>query len=392
MENATRSRQKRDAKSGRNVYRMAASSTPDTPITARHAAAPQALLTLTTSEIAPLREVMRDLQVSVAAYYAETARGGDLGPRVRGFLVAAQTLNDLLTNQIAQSAIYKQLFAGQRHPGTDLIEAVKFARNVVQHVLHIVRPSDEITIVGGDLGIRIYAVWDRIPASVVAQLHTRTQRLEPAYLSELEGHEVTGTMMSVLRFFADVAPSIVHRDSRNEWTGFPLLSQPGMNTSLHPEEPIDPADARQWMDSRAPGGDCRVVCGQVTIKEQPYIYGQTFIGRHSFAPFVETVEQANQDIALGYPYLEGNLAANFDDVTDQFPDALQGAVIASRSDVLTWASPIAHIDARDDWRAPGIDADSWARVVKLEIDTRLPAGFTFGPRRARRLNALVPPR
>ncbi|WP_454042954.1 hypothetical protein [Cellulosimicrobium sp. Marseille-Q8652] len=372
---------------------MAASSTSGTqPIAGTHTAAPQGLITLTTSEIAPLREVMRDLQTSVAGYYAETARGGDLGPRVRSFLVAAQTLNDLLTNQIAQSATYKQLFAGQRHPSADLIEAVKFARNVVQHVLHIVRPSDEITLVGGELGMRIYAVWDQIPASVVAQLHTGTRKLEPAYRSELEGHEVTGTMMSVLRFFADVAPSIVHRDSRNEWTGFPLLSQPGMNMPLHPEEPIDPADARQWMDSRAPGGDCRVVCGQVTIDDQPYIYGQTFIGRHSFAPFVETVEQANHDIGLGYPYLVGNLAANFDEVTDQFPEALQGAVIASRCDVLTWASPIAHIDARDDWHGPGVDADSWARVVKLEFDTGLPAGFTFGPRRARRLNALVPPR
>ena len=354
--------------------------------------APSPLVGLSAAEVPPLREAMRDLQMSVAGYYAETARGGDLGPRVRGFLVATQTLNDLLANKIAQSGSYKNLFAGQRHSAAELIEAVKFARNVTQHVLHIVRPSDEVRLVGGTLGMRMYAVWDDIPVHVVAQLRPSTQGLQPTYRAKLEGHEVTGTMMSVLRFYAEVAPEIVHRNSRNEWTGFPLLSQPGMNSPLHPEEPAELAQSRQWMDGRAPGGDCRVVCGQVTIDGTSYVYGQTFAERHSFAPFVETVEQANYDIGIGYPYLDGNIAANFDDVTDRFPEALQGSVIASRGDVLSWASPIAHIDVRDEWRGPGVDAESWTRVVKMEIDTRMPAGFTFGPRRARRLNALVPPR
>jgi hypothetical protein len=165
-----------------------------------------------------------------------------------------------------------------------------------------------------------------------------------------------------------------------------------MNSPLHPEEPADLVQSRQWMDGRVPGGDCRVVCGQVTIEGTPYVYGHTFVGRHSFAPFVETVAQANYDIGIGFPYLEGNMAANFDDVTDRFPEALQGSVLASRGDVSSWASPMAHLDARDDWHSPGVDVESWTDVVRLEIDTRMPAGFTFGPRRARRLNALVPPR
>ncbi|MBH0009567.1 hypothetical protein [Salinibacterium sp. SWN1162] len=355
-------------------------------------AAPLPLVRLEAAELMPLREAMRDLQRSLADYYAETARGGDLGPRVRSFLVAAQTLNDLLTNSIAESGAYKDLFAGQRHPAADFVDAVKFARNVSQHVLHIVRPSDEMSLVGGSLGMRVYAVWDDIPAHVVAQLRAATRKLESAYQANLEGHEVTGTMMSVLRFYAEVSPEMVHRDARNEWTGFPLLSQPGMNSPLHPEEPAGLTQSRHWMDSRAPGGDCRVVCGQTTIDGTSYVYGQTFVGRHSFAPFAETVDQANYDIGIGYPYLDGNIAANFDDVTDRFPEALQGSVIASRGDVLSWAAPIARIDLQDDWHGPGINADSWTQDVKMEIDTRMPEGFRFGPRRARRLNALVPPR
>ena len=268
---------------------------------------------------------------------------------------------------------------------------MKFARNVSQHVLHIVRPADNLTLIGGDLGFRVYAVWDDIPASVVAQLHRRTQTLERAYRAELEGQEVTGTMMAVVRFFAEVVPQIIHRDTRGEWTGFPLMSQPGVNFPIHPSEPADQAQARQWLNSRRPGGDCRVVCGQVTIDGVPHVYGHTFVGRLSFAPFVETVEQANFDLGLGYPYLLGNLAANFDDVTGQFPEARQGAVLQSRGDVLQWASPLSSIEPEDDWHGPGVDADSWEQVVRLEIDTRFP-GFTYGPRRARRLNALVPRR
>ncbi|RKT36830.1 hypothetical protein DEU34_1358 [Microbacterium sp. AG1240] len=338
-----------------------------------------------------LTEAMRDLQMSVAEYYADSAGAGDLGRRIRGFLTATQTLNDLLANQIAQAPAYLSLFATNRHPAAGLIEGVKFARNIQQHVLHIVRPSDNMTLIGGTLGFRLYAVWDEVPANVVARLRPGTQALEPHYQAELQGKEVTGTMIAVLRFFAEVVPQIVHRDVRGEWTGFPLLSQPGVNSAIHPEEPEDQAHARAWMDGRRPGGDCRVVCGQVTVNDVPYVYGHTFVGRLSFAPFVETVEQANFDISLGYAYLEGNLAANFDDVTDRFDNVHQGAVLQSRGDVSSWATQMASIPGRADWTAPGVLAESWEQVVKMEIDTRIP-GFSFGPRRARRLNALVPPR
>lgn len=48
-------------------------------------------------ELPPLREAMRDMQSAVAAYYLETARGGDLGLRVRTFFVepVAQVNRDI---------------------------------------------------------------------------------------------------------------------------------------------------------------------------------------------------------------------------------------------------------------------------------------------------------
>ncbi|MBX3103542.1 MAG: hypothetical protein KF867_01055 [Cryobacterium sp.] len=345
---------------------------------------------LASGEIAMLSEAMRDLQMSVSEYYSETAGVGDLGRRVRGFLTATQTVNDLLTNQIAEGQAYMTLFSANRHPVAALIEGVKFARNVQQHVLHIVRPRDEMTLIGGTLGCRLYAVWDEVPAHVVAQLRPTTQALEPRYQAELQGREVTRTMMSVLRFFAEVVPQIIHRDMHGEWTGFPLLSQPGVNSVIHPEEPEDHELARVWMDGRRPGGDCRVICGQVTVDGVPYVYGHTFIRRLSFAPFVETVEQASFDMSLGYPYLEGNIATNSEDVTDRFDNVHQGAVLQSRGDVSSWATRTGSIAERADWNAPGVIAESWEQIVMMEIDTRIP-GFSFGPRRARRLNALVPP-
>jgi hypothetical protein len=350
------------------------------------------LVDLTEDELPPLREAMRDLQLSVAAYYTESARGGDLGPRVRNFLVSAQTLNDLLTNEIEHSQLYRALFTDGRHAAADLIDAVKFARNVTQHVLHILKPSDDRVLVGGLHGMRFYAVWDSIPSSVVAKLRSATQKLEPAYKATLEGHDVTKTMMAVLRFYAEVAPAIVHRDARNEWTGFPLLSQPGMNTPIHPEEPADMDASKLWMNQRPPGGDCRVVCGQATIDGTSYVFGHTFLGRVSFAPFFETINQMKHDIELGFPYFEGVSTVGLEDVTDEFPDARQGTVLASPSEPATWAIPIAHFDARPDWHLPGMDIDWWVRRIELQNDTRMPAGFHFGPRRAQRLNALVPPR
>jgi hypothetical protein len=334
---------------------------------------------------------MADLQRAVANYYSATGSGRELGPPVRAFLVATQTLNDLLTAEVEDKTTYRSLFTTHRHASAALIEGVKYARNVTQHVLHIVRPSNDVTLIGGNLGFRIYAKWDIVPPEVVAKLRKNTRSLEPNYLAELEGKEVTGTMMQSLRFFAEVAPPIIARDARDEWIGFPLYSQPGVSSPLHPEEPLDPAAARAWFDSRRPGGACRVIVGQKTLDGVPYVYGQTFEGRLSFAPFVETIDQADFDIALGFPYLEGNLAANFDDVTDMFPDVHQGAVLQSRGDVLSWATPLANITNRVDWNGPGVGAESWSRLVRLEADETL-SWFTFNARRTRRLNALVPMR
>lgn len=348
-------------------------------------------VTLESDEIAPLREAMGDLQRAVADYYSATGAGRSLGPYVRAFLVASQTLNDLLTEQVKDKATYKSLFTTARHTSASLVEAAKFARNVTQHVLHIVRPSDDLALVGGDLGFRIYAKWDAVPPQAVAKLHKGTRSLEPYFRSELEDKEVTGTMMRVLRFFAEIAPPIVARDARGEWIGFPLHSQPGVTSPLHPEEPLDPAAARTWLDSRRPGGSCRVVVGQTTLEGVPYVYGHTFEGRLSFAPFIETVAQANFDITLDFPYLEGDLATNLEDVTDRFPEFHQGTVLQSRGEVLSWATPLPVIPSRDDWNAPSMDAEAWSQLVRLEADQAL-SFFTFNARRARRLNALGPTR
>ncbi len=336
---------------------------------------------------------MRDLQLGAARYYAQTAIGGDLGSLVRAFIANCQVLNDWSVHAIADHASYTALFDQPRHEGTDVIDAMKYVRNVSQHVLHVVKPSDTVTLVGGALGFRTYAQWEGIPAQVHSKLRPGTQALRPAYENNLAGKEVMSTMMAVLRFLADVAPNIVHRDKLGEWTGFPLMSQPGMPHPLHPEEPIGSiAEARAWLDSRRPGGDARVICGQVTIDGVEYVHGYTFVGRLSFAPFHETVPQVNQDIALGFPYLEGDLAANVSDVSDEHREALQGHVIQSRDDLPTWAHPLAHVEPAEDWSSPALDPHRWRTQCRLEVSDLVPDYVAYGVRRARRLNALVPPR
>lgn len=344
-------------------------------------------------ELEPFSTVMRDLQTGAARYYADTASGGELGSTVRTFIANCQILNDWFVNTAADAASYKALFDLPRHTDADIIDAMKYVRNVSQHVLHVVKPSDSISLVGGTFGFRFYAHWEAIPTEIHEKLRSGTRALRPAYEANLEGRELMSTMMAVLRFYAEVAPSIVHRDQHGEWTGFPLMSQPGISDPLHPEEPRgNMVQARAWMDSRRPGGDARVICGQVTIEGVQFIYGYTFVGRLSFTPFYETVMQINKDIALGFLYLEGNLAANVSDVSDRYPDALQGHVVGSDDDLATWTTIVAQVQAGKDWCSPGFDPDRWRRECAIENAGAVPDFVAYSPRRARRLNALVPPR
>lgn len=352
------------------------------------------LVELTPSEIPPLREAMRDVQTAVAKYYAETAQGGDLGVPVRGFLASAQVVNDLLANQTTDASSYKALFVQRTKPSpaaVEAIEAVKYARNVAQHVLHIVRPSDDTVLVGGQLGLRIYAVWDEVPQAAHDRLtNRRTLALKASYDSALLGKEVVGTMMDTLRFYQAVNAEIVHRDARGEWTGFPLMSQPGMPAPLHPDEPDDLEAARKWLNARIPNGDARVVCGQITFEGTRYLCGFTFTGRHSFTPFAETVRQVEFDLAAGASYLEGDVWASVDDATRSFPRA-QGAVMFSRDELNSWVMPIGELEREADWCLKG-DTDAWLSVIRTEQFTGgLPQSVAYGVRRARRLNACVPP-
>jgi hypothetical protein len=340
-------------------------------------------------ELAPLRTVMRDLQLSASGYYAGTARGEDLGALVREFITHTQTINDWLTNAIDDADSYKAHFGSSRHSRADYVDAVKYVRKVSQHVMHIVSPDDEITLVGGTFGMRFYAHWDEVPAAVHNKLRPGTQSLKRAYDATLVGKEVMSTMMEVLRFYADVVPDTVHRDLKGEWTGFPLMSQPGMSHALHPEEPLDRAAARAWMDGRRPGGSSRVIFGQVTVEGTPYLFGFTFDGRHSFAPFSETIEQVNHDISLGFPYFSGDLAANVVVANEQFPDALQGDVLASREEVSSWGTPVNRVEEQGDW--PDVDGEDWSQFVGLENKSLIPESMRYEVRRARRLNALTPP-
>ena len=169
------------------------------------------------------------------------------------------------------------------------------------------------------------------------------------------------------------------------------MSQPGVGAPLHPEEPLDDiAAANAWLNGRLPNGDVRVVTGQVTKDGTAYLVGFTFVDQLSFSPFVETVEQVEHDIAAGFPYLQGDVEANVDQVADRFPRA-QGGVFHSPKDVTTWATPITQTKYDRDWVA-SFDADWWEHTVTLEHPGLLPDFVAYEQRRARRLNALVPPR
>lgn len=352
--------------------------------------AKKSLVNLTTPEIDVIRNFMGDIQSATSGYYAESRRGGDLGVWVRRFLSATQALNEILQLQISNKGTYRDILATGSHPNSDIIDAVKFARNVSQHTLHIVRPSDHVTLVGGLHGMRAYAVWDTIPSEIVSQLRPNTRTLESTYRAHLEGQEVASTMLTVLRFFAEVNSAIIHRDENGEWSGFPLQDQPGVSLPLHPEEPLCHAGRGEWLNGRLPNGDCRLVLGQTTVDGTAYLFGQTFLGKASFAPFVESLQQTRDDISRGFQYFTGDIASRLSTLPEcrHLPGA-EGALFIDK-DPREWGARCLSIDLRTDWAAPGIEIEEWRRAVALETNTALPPDTRYLVRRARRLNATVP--
>ena len=157
------------------------------------------------------------------------------------------------------------------------------------------------------------------------------------------------------------------------------MSQPGVATPLHPEEPAEVEAAWQWLNDRVPNGDARVVCGQVTLDGTRYLCGFTFTGRHSFTPFAESIQQVVRDLAAGATYLDGDVWANVEDATPFFPNA-QGAVLFSRSELDSWASPIIEVERKADWCLRD-QTEVWRGVARVEhIVGGFPKEMAYGVR------------
>lgn len=349
---------------------------------------PRPTVQLTKDELGSLRATMRDIQLAVADYYKLTAKSSDvdqLGTPMRAFLSSVQQLNESLMKRIADSSTYEAL---KVQDGTDaLIDAAKYARNVVEHVLHVVRPDDDRSLIGGMHGLRTYARWAHIPSDVDAKLHKGTRALRPSYVTTVEGREIVEVMLDILNAFWSIAPDAVHRDQLGEWTGFPLRSQPGVGGRLHPEEPIDLVAREEWLDSRRPGGTSRLVCGQLTFEGERLVYGFTFIGQYTFSPFVESAAQLVRDITNGAHYVRGDANGQLEDRTQEFRHGVQGAVFFAPANLDEWSEELMEIEPSDDWCAFP-DEDSWMRVARLERGGYPPEG-RYQIRRARRLNAYI---
>lgn len=349
---------------------------------------PHPTVQLTNDELGPLRATMRDIQLAVANYYELTARSGDvdeLGTSVRAFLTSVQQLNESLMKRVADAATYEAL---KVQNGTEaLIDAAKYARNVVEHVLHVVRPDDDTSLIGGMHGLRTYAQWAHIPTGADAELHKGTRALRPSYVATVEGREIVEVMLDVLHAFWTIAPDMVHRDHLGEWTGFPLRNQAAVGARLHPEEPTDLGAAEDWLNSRRPNGTTRLVCGQLTFEGGQLTYGFTFIGQYTFSPFVESAAQVARDITNRMRYVRGHANGQLEDRTQEFRHGVQGAVFFAPADLDKWTEELTEIEPSDDWCA-FLDEDSWMRVARTESGG-YPSEVRYQIRRARRLNAYV---
>lgn len=333
---------------------------------------------------------MRDIQVSIANYQrACTGVGVDaetLATPVRTLVVFVEVLNEVLCKDFSGQAFYRSLFDSPADPRVELIEAFRYVRNVGQHLIHPVAPDPTAAVGGVGLGFRTFATWQPVPAPVHARLRASTQKLKVHFDTHLVGKDVIETTLDAAKFFWQVCPDLVHRDSNSEWTGFPLRHQAGVSTRLHPEEPVDRAAALAWMATRRPGGDFRVVCGCLHDAGGPIVFGLTLRHGCAFTPFFETPEQVEADIATGYAYYEAEIEPNMSicsslhDVSGPFP-----SVWCSNDLPPTWIGlPIAKPRTGSEWSSFET-IDFWRYQWLGEGD---PHGFLT--RRERRLSAWFP--
>ncbi|MFJ2543047.1 hypothetical protein [Microbacterium sp. NPDC087589] len=354
------------------------------------------LVAATVDESEVLRSEMRDLQRAASQYYAATGHFGsqeEMGVQSRSFLGHAQRLNDLLTNKLADRATYVALTGSTSphpHPQRDLIEGMKYARNVVEHVMYILKPAEPNAMFGSsDIGFRLVAEWDEIPPHVHAELRPSTQKLKPHYDKHFRDRNVMTVMFEILRFFAEVVPDAVHRDQSGEWTGFPLQAQLAVPAPLHPEEPLDSGHARAWLDARLPNGNIRVVGGQITVGGTQYVVGLTFTSDLTFGHFVETASQVDADIAAGYSYVQWTGTPDFEDLTAQFPQFLTGKVYRALTAFPEWTTPFDPAIPTSDWHL-GHQLEEWEQIVRAEALTHVSDHVAYVTRRARRLYAFYP--
>lgn len=148
-------------------------------------------------------------------------------------------LNDLLTNESSLASVYQVVTGSTPDARLEVVLAFKYVRNVMQHVLHPVRPNEN-ALIGGLHGLRVYTLWEDIPPAVHVALRPGTQALRPHFDKHLLGKEVTDTLLQAAWAFAQVSPDLVHR-AGGAWTGFPLQAQPGVAARLHPDPAWAPA-------------------------------------------------------------------------------------------------------------------------------------------------------
>jgi len=347
------------------------------------------VLSFTDSEVDALKPLMRDVQEAASAFYARTAATAsvdDLGTEVRTFLSATQTLNERLFKSIADTGTYRANLAGTGLG--ELLDAVRYVRNVTQHVLHVVRPSSDAALIGGQHGLRLYVVWDDVPVTAHSSLHPPTQALRPAFEKHLQGKNVTDTMLAVLEGIASVAPQIVHRSLSGEWSGFPLKNQPAVVGRLHPEEPTELQDAFAWLNSRAPGCDSRIAVGRVTVDGEQLIVGYNVKHEYLTRAFLERPEQIEADSSQGFRYYESDVSELAKRLVEhRAGSAPRTATPAYRvtEPLQNWARPLRSPSLGPDWGVDLADAE-WDRVVRFAQSGYLPDELRYENRRIQRLD------
>jgi hypothetical protein len=216
-----------------------------------------------------------------------------------------------------------------------IVRGFTLIRNAETHVRDVI-DVDVIRMINVGAEWRAFPAWKQyadLPHGVINASGTALAA-KRAYRDAVGGELVIETLLDALKFFLACDPKLARRDDDGELQYFPLPEFVQHDYERrHPDWPTrveHQQQARAAMMRQPPAGTGREIRHRLLIDGIAVYAGVTTMTPAYMSYFIETVDQINTDIKLGYPYSVGGslLTVDSDNVLKVGADELEAIPLA----------------------------------------------------------------